>query len=205
MPARWKIHRAALEAGKHGNAGLQEAWAADGPCAFAFALLESVGDTADLGEKEKAWAEKLEGHAQGFNVAPCNRKKFEGGIPLAPLVAPAVAARLEEKGMTRADLARATARTPEEITRALNNTGGRGGKVPDLWADMFRALGLRLTVEVIGEDRKPGEERKASTPTPADLPDAGSPAGQTGEEKAPTSAGRPSPRRARKASTGEGG
>ncbi|WP_146160576.1 hypothetical protein [Deinococcus arcticus] len=59
----------------------------------------------------------------------------------------AVSARLEEKGMTRADLARAVSRTPEEISRAINNTGGRGGKIPDLWAAILEALDLRLTVE----------------------------------------------------------
>ncbi|MDO4244684.1 MAG: hypothetical protein Q4C89_01500 [Deinococcus sp.] len=77
--------------------------------------------------------------------------------------------------MTRADLARAVDTRPTHITRALNDTGGRGGKVPDLWASIFEALDLRLTVEVEGEDRKPGEEKRASTPE--DLPEAGSEGG----------------------------
>ena len=67
----------------------------------------------------------------------------------------AVKTRLEERGMSRADLARVLSRTPEEITRALNNTGGRGGSIPPLWAAMLEALDLRLTVEA-----KPGEGGK---------------------------------------------
>lgn len=71
----------------------------------------------------------------------------------------AVKARLDEKHMTRADLARVLSKTPEEITRALNDTGGRGGKVPPLWAAILEALDLRLTVEA-GQATKPGEEGK---------------------------------------------
>lgn len=55
--------------------------------------------------------------------------------------------RLKEKGLTRADLARATNRTPQEITRALNGGKGGAGKVPDLWQAILDALDLRLTVE----------------------------------------------------------
>lgn len=62
--------------------------------------------------------------------------------------------------MTRADLARAVERTPEEISRAINNTGGRGGKIPDLWAAILEALDLRLTVEP-GQGSKTGEEGQA--------------------------------------------
>ena len=49
--------------------------------------------------------------------------------------------------MTRADLARATGMHPNAITRALNNTGGRGGNVPPAWLAILEALDLRLTVE----------------------------------------------------------
>lgn len=49
--------------------------------------------------------------------------------------------------MTRADLARATDMHPNAITRALNNTGGRGGNVPPVWLAILEALDLRLTVE----------------------------------------------------------
>lgn len=58
-----------------------------------------------------------------------------------------VDARLKEKGMSRADLARAVEAHPNAITRALNNTGGKGGSVPPLWAAILEALDLRLTVE----------------------------------------------------------
>lgn len=55
----------------------------------------------------------------------------------------AIGARLQEKNMTRADLARAVEKTPQEISRALNGTKG-GGTVPPLWAAMLDALGLTL-------------------------------------------------------------
>ena len=58
----------------------------------------------------------------------------------------AVKARLEEKHMSRADLARALSRTPQEISRALNG-GARGGSVPPLWAAILEALDLELTAE----------------------------------------------------------
>lgn len=63
-----------------------------------------------------------------------------------------VDARLREKGMTRADLARAIGKTPQTVTRALNGNEG-GGSIPPLWAAILEALDLRLTVE-------PGEGKK---------------------------------------------
>ena len=63
-----------------------------------------------------------------------------------------VDARLKEKGMSRADLARALAKTPQEVSRALNG-GARGGSVPPIWQSILEALDLRLTVE-------PGQESK---------------------------------------------
>lgn len=87
----------------------------------------------------------------------------------------AVAARLEEKGMSRADLARAVGKAPQEISRALNGRKS-GGHVPDLWASIFDALDVRLTltpgtasgqrVEVPKgkpgrKPTKPGEEKTA--------------------------------------------
>lgn len=53
--------------------------------------------------------------------------------------------RMQEQGLSRADLARAVARPPQAITRALNGTKD-GGTVPPLWAAMLDALGLELTV-----------------------------------------------------------
>ncbi len=55
-----------------------------------------------------------------------------------------VDARLKAKGMSRADLARATGTHPNAITRALNDTGGRGGSIPPIWAAILEALGLEL-------------------------------------------------------------
>lgn len=56
----------------------------------------------------------------------------------------AINARLQEKNMSRSDLARAVGKVPQEISRALNGTKG-GGTVPPLWAAMLDALGLTLT------------------------------------------------------------
>lgn len=56
----------------------------------------------------------------------------------------AVNARLHEKHMTRADLARASRLAPTAVTRALNGTQG-GGTVPPAWAAMLDALDLTLT------------------------------------------------------------
>lgn len=56
----------------------------------------------------------------------------------------AINARLREKHLTRADLARATGLKPQAVTRALNGTQG-GGTVPPAWAAMLDALGLTLT------------------------------------------------------------
>lgn len=71
----------------------------------------------------------------------------------------AVEARLKEKGMNRADLARATGKLPQAITRALNG-GKDSGSAPPVWAAILEALDLRLTVEP-GQGSKPGEEGKA--------------------------------------------
>ncbi|WP_119672009.1 helix-turn-helix domain-containing protein [Deinococcus sp. RM] len=68
----------------------------------------------------------------------------------------AVQARLEEKHMSRADLARAMGKTPQEVTRALNGGKDGGGKIPGIWAAILEALDLRLTVEP-GQGSKTGE------------------------------------------------
>lgn len=55
-----------------------------------------------------------------------------------------VSACLEAKHMSRADLARAIGKTPQEITRALNGGRDGGGKVPSIWTTILTALDLRL-------------------------------------------------------------
>lgn len=55
----------------------------------------------------------------------------------------AVNARLHERHMSRADLARATGLRPQAVTRALNGAEG-GGTIPPAWAAMLDALGLAL-------------------------------------------------------------
>lgn len=94
----------------------------------------------------------------------------------------ALVARLEEKGMSRADLARAVGKHPNAITRALNGLPD-GGRVPELWAAMLDAVDARLTVTPgrVAEGQavppparaKPGRkptksgEGKTGTPAPA--------------------------------------
>ncbi|WP_414657292.1 helix-turn-helix domain-containing protein [Deinococcus sp. VB343] len=56
----------------------------------------------------------------------------------------AINARLHEKKMSRADLARATGLRPQAVTRALNGAEG-GGTVPPAWAAILDALGMTLT------------------------------------------------------------
>lgn len=69
--------------------------------------------------------------------------------------------------MTRADLARATHRSPQTISRALNNTGEGAGSVPALWSDILDALDLRLTVEAGAAPKtEGGEEEKGPDLTP---------------------------------------
>ena len=62
----------------------------------------------------------------------------------------AVAARLSEKHISRADLARAISKTPQAITRALNGGKDGGGQVPGIWQDILNALDLELTARPRG-------------------------------------------------------
>lgn len=81
----------------------------------------------------------------------------------------AINARLREKGLSRADLARASGLAPTAVTRALNGTKG-GGTVPPAWAAMLDALGLTLTavpVEHLGSGEGV-ELRPAPAPLAAD-------------------------------------
>lgn len=79
----------------------------------------------------------------------------------------AVKARLKEKGLSQADLARLTGKHPNAISRTLNGHK-EGGKVPDTWQAILDALDLRLTVEA-GAAPKDGEEKKPAAP-PAGQP-----------------------------------
>ena len=62
-----------------------------------------------------------------------------------------VSARLAAKHMSRADLARAIKKTPQEITRALNGGRDGGGKIPTIWIAIFDALDLHLMATPIDE------------------------------------------------------
>ena len=90
----------------------------------------------------------------------------------------AVKARLDQKHMTRADLARAVGKTPQAITRALNGTQD-GGTVPALWQAILDALDLRLTVEA---GAAPSGEGKKSAAPPAGQPAADRGQGEDLEE-----------------------
>ncbi|WP_288433057.1 winged helix-turn-helix domain-containing protein [uncultured Deinococcus sp.] len=72
----------------------------------------------------------------------------------------AIDEHLREGGMTRSDLARATGKTPQAITRALNGGKDGGGQVPGIWAAMLEALGLELIAVPKGSTSHP------ATPTP---------------------------------------
>jgi len=63
-----------------------------------------------------------------------------------------VSARLGQKHMSKADLARAVGKTPQEISRALNGRKD-GGSVPKLWADILSALDLELTARPRGDGK----------------------------------------------------
>jgi hypothetical protein len=54
--------------------------------------------------------------------------------------------------MSRADLARAINKTPQEITRALNGGRDGGGKIPTIWIAILDALNLQL--KAIPRDEK---------------------------------------------------
>ena len=69
---------------------------------------------------------------------------------------------LENKHMSRADLARAIGKTPQEITRALNGGRDGGGKVPSIWIAILTALDLRLAA--IPDDNL--ESTDSKTPKP---------------------------------------
>ena len=85
-------------------------------------------------------------------------------LPMNDEIRAQVQACLDQKHMTRADLARAVGKTPQEISRALNGSAKGAGTAPPLWASILEALDLSLTVtpsKGASEDR-PGEG-KAST------------------------------------------
>lgn len=65
-----------------------------------------------------------------------------------------VSARLTAKHMSRADLARAINKTPQEITRALNGGRDGGGKVPTVWIAILQALELQLIATLMDENKK---------------------------------------------------
>lgn len=145
VEGRWRKHTHDLKAGKHHNPHLQAAFDADGLGALSFAVLEHVELLTALPERETHWTEQLDAQAGGFNrvFVPYSPERGSGS-PYPDAVRAAVNARLHEKKMSRADLARATNLDPTAVTRALNGGKG-GGSIPASWAAMLDALGLTLT------------------------------------------------------------
>lgn len=74
-----------------------------------------------------------------------------------------VDSRLKAQGMTRADLARATKKHPNSITRALNGYDN-SGRVSPLWEEVLNVLGLKLVAVSIdsAEERNENELSKNS-------------------------------------------
>jgi group I intron endonuclease len=69
---RFAEHRRGLERGDHRNSRLLHAWRKYGATAFAFEILETVEDSAQLIGREQVWIDRL-GAADrrcGFNLAP---------------------------------------------------------------------------------------------------------------------------------------
>ncbi len=71
--SRWNDHVEALNADKHTNPHLQNAWNAYRPASFSFELIEEVywcEETLDA--REAYWGEKLDALTKGYNAKPFN-------------------------------------------------------------------------------------------------------------------------------------
>ena len=69
MSRRWSIHRCELNAGRHRNIHLQNAWNKYSPGAFAFEALERI-EPERLIEREQAWMDELNVVKTGYNLRP---------------------------------------------------------------------------------------------------------------------------------------
>lgn len=95
-------------------------------------------------------------------------------------------ARLQQQGMTQADLARVTGKHPNAISRSLNGLP-EGGKIPPIWEAILSALGLTLTAVPLEEADAPN----SSPAEPEGSPRRGRKSG--GSEAAPARKGRGHP------------
>jgi ribosome-binding protein aMBF1 (putative translation factor) len=56
----------------------------------------------------------------------------------------AIRIELARRDMSQVDLAKKVKRTPQQINNVVR---GESAKLPDVWSDIFDALGLELTVQ----------------------------------------------------------
>ena len=69
---RWQHHRTDLIHGKHHSRHLQRAWDKYGTDSFAWEVLETVSDKADLISKEQEWIDRTGSYrrTKGYNISP---------------------------------------------------------------------------------------------------------------------------------------
>ena len=70
LRTRFREHRKDLEAGRHHNRYLQNAWNKHGPAAFNFDVLEKVRAAGTLLVREQAWIDELDSldRTCGYNL-----------------------------------------------------------------------------------------------------------------------------------------
>ena len=92
------------------------------------------------------WINRLDSlnPSKGFNIST-NRTNFASGQPLSAEILATIKRRIEEKGLTQAEIARAIGMERPNVTRMLT---GRSGQAPDNWVKLLDLLGLELTVKV---------------------------------------------------------
>jgi len=144
ITTRWKTHRRKLESGLHENSALQAAYNETEDVEFQ--MLESCDSTEDLAILEMKWINRLDSlnPSKGFNIST-NRTNFASGQPLSAEILATIKRRIEEKGLTQAEIARAIGMERPNVTRMLT---GRSGQAPDNWVKLLDLLGLELTVKV---------------------------------------------------------
>lgn len=69
-------HKTALTTGRHHNKYLQSAWASDGPSAFRFSVVEVLGETSTLIEREQHFLDLHKPNV--YNYGPCAKSAVRG-------------------------------------------------------------------------------------------------------------------------------
>lgn len=65
---RWREHQSHLRCNCHDNEHLQRSYNKYGPDAFAFSVLEEVGDSSQLIAREQHWIDSLDATEAGYNI-----------------------------------------------------------------------------------------------------------------------------------------